>query len=202
MSLARRSGNDPPRGMLSMDDMLHVPFDQLWSHAQGVGGTFGAMPQHEMLPAMEPVAVEDPHPMNWGMGSHGYFTEEMAPREFQLHNFRWLDTEGRWVFTGDPTPDPEYTELAQLGEDRVLRGVKPRVLRKQKTRSATREDSEQSCNICMEAFKPSCKIMSLPCKHSFCKGCISQWLGSHDTCPVCRWKFPEDHTHIINASNR
>jgi len=43
-------------------------------------------------------------------------------------------------------------------------------------------DDEELCVVCME--RPP-KIV-LPCGHSFCKECISEWKGKSDTCPVCR----------------
>jgi len=43
-------------------------------------------------------------------------------------------------------------------------------------------DEDELCVVCME--RPP-KIV-LPCGHSFCKECISEWKGRNDTCPVCR----------------
>lgn len=46
---------------------------------------------------------------------------------------------------------------------------------------------EKKCAICMEEFLPDGReIVMLKC-HSFCSGCILEWLENHnDTCPVCR----------------
>lgn len=40
------------------------------------------------------------------------------------------------------------------------------------------------CAICCEDLKD--KATKLPCGHLFDGGCISQWLGEHNQCPVCR----------------
>jgi len=48
--------------------------------------------------------------------------------------------------------------------------------------SADPVDEDELCVVCME--RPP-KIV-LPCGHSFCKECISEWKGKSDTCPVCR----------------
>jgi E3 ubiquitin-protein ligase RNF115/126 len=46
------------------------------------------------------------------------------------------------------------------------------------------------CSICCEDLKDrACK---LPCGHLFNKDCISEWLGQHNQCPVCRFELPTD----------
>ncbi|KIJ66219.1 hypothetical protein HYDPIDRAFT_109213, partial [Hydnomerulius pinastri MD-312] len=58
------------------------------------------------------------------------------------------------------------------------------------------EDSpllEKDCAVCKEQFKLETEdpdelvVMTLPCKHPFHEGCISPWLKSSGTCPVCRY---------------
>lgn len=53
-----------------------------------------------------------------------------------------------------------------------------------------------SCSICLcelaAASEGSCARM--PCKHVFHDSCISQWLRSHNTCPVCRAQVEADET--------
>jgi len=46
---------------------------------------------------------------------------------------------------------------------------------------------DKKCAICMEDFLPDGReVVMLKC-HSFCSGCILEWLENHnDTCPVCR----------------
>jgi len=39
------------------------------------------------------------------------------------------------------------------------------------------------CVICQEYFKNACDTS---CGHSFFDVCISQWLNSHKTCPICQ----------------
>lgn len=38
--------------------------------------------------------------------------------------------------------------------------------------SAGQADAAQECHICMDAFCRGTRIMSLPCDHCFCSGCI------------------------------
>lgn len=46
---------------------------------------------------------------------------------------------------------------------------------------------DKKCSICMEEFKADGReIIRLKC-HSFCSGCILEWLENHNNnCPVCR----------------
>lgn len=41
-----------------------------------------------------------------------------------------------------------------------------------------------TCIICQSVFHDCVSVQ--PCLHSFCAGCLSEWLGKSDSCPVCR----------------
>ena len=45
-----------------------------------------------------------------------------------------------------------------------------------------------SCSICMGEVKDVNKIIT-PCKHIFCNTCLTQWLMSNHSCPMCRKEF-------------
>ena len=47
-----------------------------------------------------------------------------------------------------------------------------------------------SCTVCQEEFALGNKGMLLPCGHIFHKECLTPWLTSHNTCPVCRFELP------------
>ena len=57
----------------------------------------------------------------------------------------------------------------------------------------TVEGDVGDCAICQEEFKVGDIMVPLPCNdihpHIFHKDCISPWVRSHDTCPVCRGKI-------------
>ncbi|KAL0233263.1 hypothetical protein GEMRC1_012008 [Eukaryota sp. GEM-RC1] len=40
-----------------------------------------------------------------------------------------------------------------------------------------------NCSICASTFD---KASTLPCGHSFCLTCITEWLEGHQNCPICR----------------
>jgi hypothetical protein len=43
-----------------------------------------------------------------------------------------------------------------------------------------------SCAVCLESFKRSETIRTLPCSHEFHKKCIDPWLKTNGTCPLCK----------------
>ncbi|KAK1411775.1 hypothetical protein QVD17_32498 [Tagetes erecta] len=46
------------------------------------------------------------------------------------------------------------------------------------------------CVVCLSKFEDSELLRLLPkCRHAFHMSCIDQWLESHSTCPLCRYKF-------------
>ena len=45
-----------------------------------------------------------------------------------------------------------------------------------------------SCSICMGEVKDVNKIIT-PCKHIFCNTCLTQWLMTNHSCPMCRKEF-------------
>ncbi|KAG4106686.1 hypothetical protein H8356DRAFT_449044 [Neocallimastix lanati (nom. inval.)] len=51
------------------------------------------------------------------------------------------------------------------------------------------EDEAPSCSICMENYKPGTRIKRLPCNHEFHPECITQWLETNNSCPICRETF-------------
>lgn len=201
MSLSWRWGNEPrsdAQGIASLDDILNMPFDELresiaggtadWWPSAGARDVTSSQTSHRDVPTMD---------MNWGIHPSlrfgGGILADFLPEESQVH-VRY--NPGR----ASHMPVWRQREQDQQGEqEQIPRGVKRSVLRRQTTRCATSEDEEHQCNICMDSFRRRCRILALPCCHSFCKSCITQWLEKHDTCPVCRWKFPEDQTRQVKA---
>ncbi|EHK99290.1 RING/U-box [Glarea lozoyensis ATCC 20868] len=72
--------------------------------------------------------------------------------------------------------------------------------------SSSTPDTDNECPICQETFKDP--ITTDPCKHTYCKRCLRQWLevtvnGRIRTCPLCRGSvegFKEGAKHY-RASN-
>ncbi|KAJ1643317.1 hypothetical protein IWQ61_010539, partial [Dispira simplex] len=46
------------------------------------------------------------------------------------------------------------------------------------------ESSE--CSICRDDYTPQDEVTRLPCKHFFHETCITHWLRTNGTCPICR----------------
>jgi len=47
-------------------------------------------------------------------------------------------------------------------------------------------DQDLECMICLDSSKINAE---LPCGHKFHNKCINEWLGTKNTCPVCRQEF-------------
>jgi len=57
-------------------------------------------------------------------------------------------------------------------------------------------------HICMELAEPrETLLMQLPCGHTFCAPCITQWLAQNHTCPTCRWEFDQGETRVKRPSS-
>ena len=50
------------------------------------------------------------------------------------------------------------------------------------------------CAICLEEFEDGEEVTVMPCSrgHEFHPGCITEWLGQSNTCPLCRHALPTD----------
>ena len=46
----------------------------------------------------------------------------------------------------------------------------------------------EDCAICQDSFSSMLgeEVVRLPCDHFFCEDCVTQWLQTSRTCPVCR----------------
>jgi len=48
------------------------------------------------------------------------------------------------------------------------------------------EGTAKECVICTRLYEPGDILRTLPCIHSFCKGCIDEWLVRRPCCPCCK----------------
>ncbi|KAK4859395.1 hypothetical protein QYF36_004721 [Acer negundo] len=48
------------------------------------------------------------------------------------------------------------------------------------------------CAICKDVINVGEKATKIPCGHGYHGDCIVPWLGSRNTCPVCRFELPTD----------
>eukprot|EP00168_Porphyra_purpurea_P010661 TRINITY_DN2654_c0_g1_i4.p1 TRINITY_DN2654_c0_g1~~TRINITY_DN2654_c0_g1_i4.p1 ORF type:complete len:255 (-),score=66.80 TRINITY_DN2654_c0_g1_i4:55-819(-) len=46
-------------------------------------------------------------------------------------------------------------------------------------------DASTACAICLDESNPDRTEAALPCGHTYHGGCIRQWLGKSDKCPLC-----------------
>lgn len=59
-------------------------------------------------------------------------------------------------------------------------------------------ESHDCCSICIETFDLGENLVRTPCNHVFHEHCLSRWLDSRDTCPVCRHDI-EEHLNYSDA---
>jgi hypothetical protein len=121
-----------------------------------------------------------------------------SPMDHGMGLFGNLDLNFRSFFDNDSI----MQHILRLSEmDRGRSGTPPaskEVVEKLPEIEITDEDCKCSgstkeyprCSICCEDLKD--KASKLPCGHLFNKECISEWLGRHNQCPVCRFELPTD----------
>ena len=49
---------------------------------------------------------------------------------------------------------------------------------------------DAKCMVCIDNFKTTQTVITLPCKHVFHTKCICPWLKEDHVCPICRDELP------------
>ncbi|EPS63574.1 hypothetical protein M569_11208, partial [Genlisea aurea] len=58
--------------------------------------------------------------------------------------------------------------------------------------TTTQQDDTILCSICKDSVNVGEAAKKLPCGHGYHGECITLWLGSRNSCPVCRYELPTD----------
>lgn len=58
-------------------------------------------------------------------------------------------------------------------------------------------DVDDDCAICFEQFRNNDMLRSLPCFHAFHSYCISRWLNTNLSCPLCRDVLSDSNTDLL-----
>lgn len=66
---------------------------------------------------------------------------------------------------------------------------------------ATEADS-LVCAICKDMVSFGEMVKKLPCGHGYHEDCIVPWLGTRNSCPVCRFELPTDDQEYEEEKNR
>ena len=60
----------------------------------------------------------------------------------------------------------------------------------------------ERCLVCQCSFDDGDVVKTLPCDHEYHAECIDQWLGDHDTCPLCNHSVdPRRRSSILLAAS-
>lgn len=55
------------------------------------------------------------------------------------------------------------------------------------------EDGKEECVVCLDELGVGGRVVKeMPCKHRFHGECVEKWLKIHGSCPICRYKMPEE----------
>ncbi|OQS04923.1 hypothetical protein THRCLA_20757 [Thraustotheca clavata] len=119
-----------------------------------------------------------------------YGSSTMRKRGKILKKYVWLALDCRslcYIYPQDKRT-VEHTELMELLDAFLQVPVNLRDIR---FKEATQTQMDDSCAICTyeylkEDFAELGKVVVLPCGHCFHRDCVSEWLFSHNTCPMCR----------------
>lgn len=80
-----------------------------------------------------------------------------------------------------------------------------KALSKIPTKTIKTEDKEmqgeyECCAVCIEPYKVSDVLRTLPCRHEFHKNCIDPWLLEHRTCPMCKMDILKHYGFVFTGS--
>lgn len=51
--------------------------------------------------------------------------------------------------------------------------------------------AQKQCMVCLEDFANGDDLKTLPCLHIYHQACIERWLGTDNSCPVCKTPIGE-----------
>ncbi|GAB4852546.1 hypothetical protein Ancab_016759 [Ancistrocladus abbreviatus] len=107
---------------------------------------------------------------------------------------------------GDYVDAAEYEALLQnLAETEGRRGPPPAAksaISALKTVEIKPEEESFVCAVCKDAVSVGELVKELPCGHGYHGDCIVPWLGSRNSCPVCRFELPTDDAEYEEERKR
>lgn len=62
-------------------------------------------------------------------------------------------------------------------------------------------DDSIDCAVCKEDLLLDEEVARLPCKHTYHFECVSKWLETHDTCPICRHPITPEEKRQQNQNS-
>ena len=65
----------------------------------------------------------------------------------------------------------------------------------ERTLASRTTDMSNTCPICLDSKLE----VVMPCMHSFCSQCITDWTHQHFTCPLCRFRAANSRNEPIDS---
>lgn len=106
---------------------------------------------------------------------------------------------------GDYVDASEYEALLQNlaeSDSGARRGAPPASKSAVEGLESVEIDNEENtivCSICKDSVNVGEIAKNLPCGHGYHGDCIVPWLGSRNSCPVCRFELPTDDPEYEEA---
>lgn len=110
-------------------------------------------------------------------GNGDIFRDDGDDGEMQVFEGH-IDSNGRWVFS---TWEGDHGQANHLTASQIVR--LPHVIY---AREDGVSEADATCGVCQCEYVNEQILIRLPCRHCFHQECVTPWLESHDTCPMCR----------------
>ncbi|KAM3359044.1 E3 ubiquitin-protein ligase MPSR1 [Capsicum galapagoense] len=91
-----------------------------------------------------------------------------------------------------PTFDSIVSELIKEGQPPASKAS----IEELPTVDVREEDEKDECVVCLDEMGVGEVVKEMPCKHRFHGDCVVTWLKSHGSCPICRYKMPEEESDL------
>uniref|UniRef100_K3WHJ5 E3 ubiquitin-protein ligase CHFR n=1 Tax=Globisporangium ultimum (strain ATCC 200006 / CBS 805.95 / DAOM BR144) TaxID=431595 RepID=K3WHJ5_GLOUD len=84
------------------------------------------------------------------------------------------------------TSERRYGRHTSSDNNELMENADEEVVRRKRTRRLEELDDQERCMVCPICFEYFHSSVTLPCSHTFCGFCVSNWFRASLSCPHCR----------------